>query len=216
MEDIVVSVKNVTKKFGQQTVLQDINIDIPRGNIYGLIGRNGSGKTMLLKCICGFIPVTSGKITVWQKCVGNSMDFPEDLGFIIESPGFLPSESGIKNLKYLASIRRKITEKHIRECMVLVGLDPDSPKPVGKYSMGMRQRLGIAQAIMEDPELIILDEPMNGLDNQGVADMRSLFLQLRGEGKTILLASHSNEDIRLLCNKVYKMDAGILREANTL
>ncbi|NLT64842.1 MAG: ATP-binding cassette domain-containing protein [Clostridiales bacterium] len=213
MDNTAVSVRDVTKAFGEQEVLKNVSVEFPKGGIYGLIGRNGSGKTVLLKCICGFVPPTSGEITVWDKRVGQDVDFPNDLGFIIESPGFLPAVSGLKNLKYLASIRNKISEKRIRECISLVGLDPDSKKPVGKYSMGMRQRLGIAQAIMENPELIVLDEPMNGLDNHGVDEMRTLFLDLKEEGKTILLTSHNREDIQLLCDSVYEMEAGELREA---
>lgn len=213
MDNTAVSVRDVTKTFGEQEVLKNVSVEFPKGGIYGLIGRNGSGKTVLLKCICGFVPPTSGEITVWDKRVGQDVDFPNDLGFIIESPGFLPAVSGLKNLKYLASIRNKISEKRIRECISLVGLDPDSKKPVGKYSMGMRQRLGIAQAIMENPELIVLDEPMNGLDNHGVDEMRTLFLELKEEGKTILLTSHNREDIQLLCDSVYEMEAGELREA---
>ncbi|MGI5986221.1 MAG: ATP-binding cassette domain-containing protein [Oscillospiraceae bacterium] len=213
MDNTAVSVRDVTKAFGEQEVLKNVSVEFPKGGIYGLIGRNGSGKTVLLKCICGFVPPTSGEITVWDKRVGQDVDFPNDLGFIIESPGFLPAVSGLKNLKYLASIRNKISEKRIRECISLVGLDPDSKKPVGKYSMGMRQRLGIAQAIMENPELIVLDEPMNGLDNHGVDEMRTLFLELKEEGKTILLTSHNREDIQLLCDSVYEMEAGELREA---
>lgn len=213
MDNTAVSVRDVTKAFGEQEVLKNVSVEFPKGGIYGLIGRNGSGKTVLLKCICGFVPPTSGEITVWDKRVGQDVDFPNDLGFIIESPGFLPAVSGLKNLKYLASIRNKISEKRIRECISLVGLDPDSKKPVGKYSMGMRQRLGIAQAIMENPERIVLDEPMNGLDNHGVDEMRTLFLELKEEGKTILLTSHNREDIQLLCDSVYEMEAGELREA---
>lgn len=213
MDNTAVSVRDVTKTFGEQEVLKNVSVEFPKGGIYGLIGRNGSGKTVLLKCICGFVPPTSGEITVWDKRVGQDVDFPNDLGFIIESPGFLPAVSGLKNLKYLASIRNKISEKRIRECISLVGLDPDSKKPVGKYSMGMRQRLGIAQAIMENPELIVLDEPMSGLDNHGVDEMRTLFLELKEEGKTILLTSHNREDIQLLCDSVYEMEAGELREA---
>lgn len=213
MDNTAVSIRDVTKNFGEQYVLKKASVEFPKGGIYGLIGRNGSGKTVLLKCICGFVPPTSGEITVWGKRIGRDIDFPDNLGFIIESPGFLPACSGLKNLKYLASIRNRIKENRIRECMDLVGLDPDSRKPVGKYSMGMRQRLGIAQAIMENPELIVLDEPMNGLDNQGVEDMRKLFLELKGEGKTILLTSHNIEDVQLLCDSVYEMDSGELKEA---
>ncbi|XOQ42854.1 MAG: Fe(3+) ions import ATP-binding protein FbpC [Clostridium sp.] len=212
MEDSIISVRNVSKKFENQYVLKNISVEFHKGNIYGLIGRNGSGKTMLLKTICGFVIPTQGEVYVRNKCVGYDVDFPDSLGFIIENPGFLPKDSGLKNLKYLASIRQQVGVDRIRECMELVGLDPSSRKPVGKYSLGMRQRLGIAQAIMEDPEILILDEPMNGLDNHGVDDIRALLLRLSKEGKTIILASHSAEDIDILCNHVYKMDAGSIQK----
>lgn len=180
------------------------------GKIYGLIGRNGSGKTVLLKCVCGLVIPTSGEVSVWGQSVGKDVDFPENIGFIIESPGFLLQESGLSNLKHLASIRGKIGIDEIRESMNTVGLDPDLKLHVGKYSMGMRQRLGIAQAIMEKPKLLVLDEPMNGLDNQGVEHIRSLLLALKESGVTILLASHFKDDIAYLCDEVYQMDAGII------
>ncbi|MCI1983093.1 MAG: ATP-binding cassette domain-containing protein [Oscillospiraceae bacterium] len=210
MDDYVVSVKNVSKRFGDQDVLKHVSVDLERGKIYGLIGRNGSGKTMLLKTICGFVTPTEGEVCVWGRHVGRDVDFPDNLGFIIESPGFLPKESALKNLKYLASIKNRVGTDRIRECIAQVGLDPENRKPVGKYSLGMRQRLGIAQAIMENPDLLILDEPTNGLDNHGVEDIRALLLGLKKEGKTILIASHSAEDIAVLCDSVYEMDAGVL------
>lgn len=209
-KDIVISVQDVYQQFNDRTVLQNVNIDFRRGEIHGIIGRNGSGKTVLLKCICGLIYSSSGKVTVNKKIVGKDIDFPQEIGFIIETPGFLVNYSGYKNLKYLASIRNKISLKKIRDTIAFVGLDPDDKKHVGKYSLGMRQRLGIAQAIMEDPDILILDEPMNGLDNQGVADMHELIKNLRDSGKTILLASHNMYDIEDLCDTVSELDAGCL------
>ncbi len=206
----VIYIKNVTKRYGANEVLKNVSLTCEAGKIYGLIGRNGSGKTLLLKCICGLVTPTSGEVRVWGKSVGKDTDFPENIGFIIESPGFLLQESGFDNLKHLASIRGKIGVNEIRESMNTVDLDPDLKLHVGKYSMGMRQRLGIAQAIMEKPELLILDEPMNGLDNQGVEDIRSLLLSLKEKGVTIVLASHFKEDIAYLCDDVYQMDAGVL------
>lgn len=206
----VVEVKNVTKRYGNNEVLKDVSLSCEAGKIYGLVGRNGSGKTVLLKCICGLVIPTSGEVYVWGQQVGKDVDFPENIGFIIESPGFLLHESGFRNLKHLASIRGKIGNKEIRENMNVVGLDPDLKRSVGKYSMGMRQRLGIAQAIMEKPDLLILDEPMNGLDNHGVEHIRSLLLSLKEKGVTIILASHFKEDIAYLCDEVYQMDAGVL------
>ena len=206
----VVDMKNVTKQYGANKVLRDVSLTCEAGKIYGLIGRNGSGKTVLLKCICGLVIPTSGEVRVWGQSVGKDVDFPENIGFIIESPGFLLQESGLSNLKHLASIRGKIGIDEIRKSMDTVGLDPDMKLHVGKYSMGMRQRLGIAQAIMENPKLLVLDEPMNGLDNQGVEHMRSVLLSMKEKGVTIVLASHFKEDISYLCDEVYQMDAGVL------
>ena len=153
---------------------------------------------------------TAGTISVNNKIVGQDIDFPQKLGFIIETPGFLMNYSGYKNLKYLASIQKNIDDEGIKESMSLVGLDSADKKHVGKYSLGMRQRLGIAQAIMEKPDILILDEPMNGLDKNGVQEMRELFLQMKSEGKLILLTSHNREDIEVLCDEVYEMEDGIL------
>lgn len=208
----VIDVKNVTKRYGGIDVLKDVSLSCEPGKIYGLVGRNGSGKTVLLKCICGLVTPTNGEVRVWGQRVGKDVDFPENIGFIIESPGFLLQESGLRNLMHLASIRGKVGTKEIRKSMKTVGLDPDLKRPVGKYSLGMRQRLGIAQAIMEAPDLLILDEPMNGLDNQGVVHIRSVLKELKARGKTILLASHFKEDIAFLCDEVYEMDAGILKK----
>lgn len=208
--ETVIEVKHASKKIKEVQILTDVNLDIQKGKIYGIIGRNGSGKTVLLKSICGFMPLTEGEILQNGKRIGTDTEFIEDAGFIIENPSFLPMKSGYKNLKYLASIRNLADEKRIRECLELVGLAEDADKAVGKYSMGMRQRLGIAQAIMEDPSIIILDEPMNGLDNQGVEEMRNLFLKLKEEGKTFLIVSHNREDIEMLCDHVYMMDHGVL------
>ena len=176
MNDRRILFKNVSKRIDDQTILRDINLEIPKQGIYGIVGRNGSGKTVLIKCLCGFMPVTEGEIWVGEKQVGRDVEFIEDTGFIIETPGFLPRESGFRNLRYLASIRNVVGKERIRECITMVGLNPDDKKWVGKYSLGMRQRLGIAQAIMENPSLIILDEPMNGLDNHGVEEIRKLLL----------------------------------------
>jgi len=175
---------------------------------FGISGNNGSGKTVLMKCICGFLPVTSGSIQVGGKMIGVEIDFPESIGVIIETPGFLTNLSGIRNLEILAGLKNKISKKEIREAIERAGLNPDLKKAVSKYSLGMRQRLGIAQAIMENPEFLILDEPFNGLDKHGVEDIRNLLLELKKQGKTIILASHNSEDIRILCDKVYEMDAG--------
>ena len=187
----MVEIQNLVKKFGDVTVLYNISVKFEKGKIYGLVGRNGSGKTMLMKCICGFVPVTSGKILVNGKEIGKDIDVPENCGLIIENPGFLPEYSGYKNLKFLADIQGKIKKDDIYKAIQSVGLNPESKKHVGKYSLGMRQRLGLAQAVMENPELLILDEPLNGLDKEGVEDMRKYLLNLKKDGKTIIIASHS-------------------------
>lgn len=211
-KEAMISIENLNKQFKNQLVLNNINVKFSNGHIYGIIGRNGSGKTVLLKCICGFLKPTTGVISVNHKIVGKDIDFPENLGFIIETPGFLLNYSGYKNLKYLASIRKKIDSNEIKESMSLVGLDSADKKHVGKYSMGMRQRLGIAQAIMEKPDILVLDEPMNALDKNGVEEMRRLFLKMKSEGKLILLTSHNREDIEILCDEVYEMEEGILNK----
>lgn len=205
-------VENVTKSFGNQEVLKTVCAKFEMGKIYGIIGRNGSGKTVLLKCICGLLYPTTGTVTVDGKVVGKEVDYPENIGFIIESPGFLPRYSGLKNLKYLASIRGKAGEDEIRKYMELVGLNSDDKKCVGNYSLGMRQRLGIAQALMENPNILILDEPMNALDNNGVEDMRKVLLKMKEQGKLIIIASHVRDDIDILCNEVYGIDAGIMKK----
>ena len=208
--DNIITVEGVSKAYKGTKVLDNVNVVFGSGRIHGIIGRNGSGKTMLIKAVCGLVQPDNGKITVSGKVVGKDVDFPENIGVIIESPGFLPSESGYRNLAYLASLRGKIGKPEIRNAIISVGLNPDDKKHVGKYSLGMRQRLGIAQAIMENPDILILDEPMNGLDKSGVEDIRKLLLKFRNEGKTILLVSHSTEDIGILCDEVYEMDSGRL------
>ncbi len=210
MDDIAIRVEGVYKRFGTDTVLKDVSRSFERGRIHGIVGNNGSGKTVLMKCICGFLIPDGGSITVNGERVGVDVDFPRDMGLIIETPGFLPNVTGIKNLEILASLNKKIGLREIAASMRAAGLDPLMKKPVGKYSLGMRQRLGIAQAIMEDPALLILDEPLNGLDKHGVAEMRKLIKGLKEQGKTILLASHNQGDIDELCDTVCEMDAGVM------
>ncbi len=204
----MIILENVSKTFHDKTVLQKTDLTVESRTITGFVGRNGSGKTVLLKLICGLMLPTTGTVTVDGVQVGRDRDFAPDAGVLIETPSFINYESGLRNLRALAAIRRKISVEQVKDAICLVGLDPEDKKRVGKYSLGMRQRLGIAQAIMEDPSLIILDEPMNGLDKEGVEEMRVLFSNLRGEGKTILLASHSAEDVDLLCDAVYELDKG--------
>lgn len=206
----------VRKSFGEEEVLRELSWEMERGKVYGIVGNNGSGKTVLMKCICGFLPVSGGTVQVGGKYVGTEVDFPESLGVIIETPGFLTNFSGRKNLEILAQLRGIITGSDITRVLRQVGLDPEMKKPVNKYSLGMRQRLGIAQAIMENPELLILDEPFNGLDHHGVEEIRKILLEQKKQGKTILLASHNQEDIRILCDRVFEMDGGVMREVQKI
>ena len=201
-EKVGIEVEHVYKSFGKEHVLKNISFKIPSGSIYGVVGNNGSGKTVLMKCICGFMKCDRGRIVVNGGQVGKEVDFPDRLGVIIETPGFIPNLSGYKNLKILAALKGRIGKTEIRETIRRVGLDPDMRKPVAKYSLGMRQRLGIAQAIMENPSVLVLDEPLNGLDRYGVVEIRSLLKELKADGKSILLASHNAQDIEELCDHV--------------
>ena len=163
---------------------------------------------MLMRCICGFVPVDEGIIRVAEKQIGREVDFPPDTGLILETPGFIDAYTGLHNLRILQELTGRRDDKKIQSVLKAVGLDPDEKKPVRKYSLGMRQRLGIAQAIMDAPTLLVLDEPMNGLDREGVLKIRRLLLEIRDGGTTILLASHQDEDIHSLCDTIYRLEAG--------
>lgn len=205
----MIKIEDVCKSYKDKKVLDHVNFEMEKGKIYGIIGRNGSGKTVLMKCLCGFVCPDSGRIEVDGREIGKDADFIQNAGIIIETPGFIPYYTGKKNLANLASIRGKIGKAEICEALETVGLDVNDHTKVGKYSLGMRQRLGIAQAIMENPDILVLDEPMNGLDKDGVEDMRELFLKLKEQGKTMLIASHNAEDIDILCDHVWEMDKGV-------
>lgn len=205
----VIELKNVGKRFGNVEVFHDISLRFIKGQIYGIVGYNGSGKTVLFKCICGFLLPDEGSIYVKGEPLGSNV--LQDAGIIIENPSFLSGKSGRKNLELLYMLgHRRDTEK-VEQIMEKVGLDPGSKKRVKNYSLGMRQRLAIAQAIMEDPDILILDEPMNGLDRNGIREVRDILLKLKSQGKTIILASHNREDIDILCDEVFEMEAGVLK-----
>ena len=208
----MIELNNITKIFKNEQVLQNITVTFQEKSITGIIGRNGSGKTVLMKIICGLLTPSTGQVVVNGEKIAKDVDFPSDIGIIIETPCFVAHQSAFVNLKNLADIKGKIKDDRIREVLQMVGLNPEDKKRVGKYSLGMRQRLGIAQAIMENPAVLVLDEPMNGLDKEGVKDMRALFKALKEEGKTILLCSHNAEDIEILCDEVYEMDKGVLEK----
>ncbi len=199
--------EKVCKSFKKEDVLVDVDLALEKGKIYGFVGRNGSGKTVIFRMLTGLIRPSSGSIFLEGKNISRVNKFPERMGVLIENPGFIPHYSGIKNLKILNSMsKEKVSIGKVRQAMEQVGLDPGSSKSVKNYSLGMRQKLGIAQAIMNEPELLILDEPMNGLDEESIKRMRSFFLKLKEEKQvTILLASHNKEDLEVLCDELFEL-----------
>ena len=200
----MIVIEKLTKRYGEALIFEQVDLTLHPGTIAGLVGENGCGKTTLMRCICGFTKPTSGSVTVLDKVIGKDADFAPSTGVIIENSGFLNHYSARQNLALLADISGKADTRRIDEVIRLVGLDPDSKKHVGKYSLGMTQRLAIAQAIMEDPDILILDEPFNGLDKQGQADIHELLQSLKAQGKTILLASHSAGDISRACDMIFE------------
>lgn len=197
----------MSKVVKKNTIIDNITLNLEKNKTYGFVGYNGSGKSMLFKIICGFTPYTSGSVTVNNKLIGKQIDFIEDAGIIIETPEFLPKLSGYENLLLLSKIKKIITKDQIIQTLNQVNLGNDKDKAVGKYSMGMKQRLRIAQAIMENQSILVLDEPFNSLDKKGVDEMQQLLLELKKE-KTILMTSHNESDIELLCDVVYELESG--------
>lgn len=206
-----IQLTNISKTFGKQTVLQPLTMGFEEGMIHGIIGRNGSGKTVLMKMILGILQPTTGTVIVGDKRIGKDVDFPESASAIIETIEFIPYMSAYQNLADIAAMRGNLSKTQIKEVLEMVGLGNVGRKHVSKFSMGMRQRLAIAQAVMESPKLLILDEPMNGMDEKGVEEMRRLILARKAAGTTIILSSHNIEDIRILCDQVYRIDAGVVR-----
>ena len=204
----MILIEKLTKRYGEATIFEQVDLTLHPGTISGLVGENGCGKTTLMRCICGFTKPSEGRVTVLGKVIGKDVDFAPSTGVIIENSGFLNHYSARQNLALLADISGKADKQRIDEVIRLVGLDPDSKKHVGKYSLGMTQRLAIAQAIMEDPDILILDEPFNGLDKQGQADIHELLQSLKAQGKTILLASHSAGDISRACDMIFEFLQG--------
>ena len=203
-----VEVQGLYKQFGPQTVLQDVSFQLESGKIHGLVGDNGSGKSVLLKCLCGILPWERGVIRIQGKEMHPGKGTPPLLGLVIEHPGFIGSMSGWRNLKYLAGIRGIAGDAQIKASLEQVGLLHEAKKPVKKYSLGMRQKLAIAQALMEAPDIYFMDEPFNGLDKTSTAAIQKLFLELRAQGKTFLLVRHNPSDISSLCDDVYAMENG--------
>lgn len=204
----IIEVKNVTKKFDNKIIVDSLTLNVKQGETIGIVGRNGSGKTVLLKMICGLYIPTSGDITI-----NSNKSNAEKLGVLIDS-NFLSDETGFYNLKLLSQLGVKIKEDKIYEMLNLVGLDPYNKTKYKNYSTGMKQKLKLANALMYDSEILILDEPFNGLDKDSVNHFRNIILQYKKQKKTILLTSHNYEDIKLLCDKIYEMDKGILKKVD--
>lgn len=210
----LIKIENYTQKIKKDIILNDINLHLKENKIYGFVGRNGSGKSILFKGICGLLNISNGKIIIKGKEIGKDIDFYDNLGAVLDGAGFLPNLSSFDNLKLLASIRNKISDSDIKSALNKVGLDPNDKKKYKKYSLGMKQKLALAQAIMENPELLILDEPFNGLDSYSVKDIREMLIDYKKKGKTILISSHIKEDIDILCDEVYELDRGNINKLN--
>ena len=208
MDKNLLEVRNVCKKFREGSALENISFTAESGSIIGFVGHNGSGKTVLFKCICGFYQVTSGEILINESVVGIGEKMPGNIAFTIEEPAFLGDYSGRKNLEFLYELSHGRNPEYIENIMKKVKLDYRSKKKVSRYSLGMKQRLAIAQVLMEEAPILILDEPMNGLDREGIKEIRELILEEKEKGKIILLASHNSEDIKYLCSEVYELENG--------
>ena len=203
-----IKVNNHSKKLSNNIVLDDINIDLYSGKIYGFVGKNGSGKTMLMRAICGLILPTSGCVEIDGKVIGKDISFPESVGALIENPGFISSYSGFKNLKTLAQIKNEISDDDIISILEQVGLDPYNKKSFRKYSLGMKQKLGIAGAMMENPKLLILDEPFNGLDEESVDKVRQLIMERRGKDSLTIISCHDSDEIDKICDEIITIKLG--------
>lgn len=205
---MIIEITNVEKSIRGITILDQINLRFESGNIYGIIGKNGSGKTMLLRVIAGLIYPTVGQVAVDGSIMGKDISFPPDAGILIEKPEFLNHLTGLENLKFLAEIRRITPEQKIKDFMRIFELDPTSTKTMRKYSLGMKQKIGIIQAIMESQQLLILDEAFNALDEKSVATLREILVGFKAEGKLIIITSHNREDIEAICDYSYKIENG--------
>lgn len=206
MSEIVV--KNVSKKIKDAVILNDITVSFSSGRIYGLKGKNGSGKTMLMRTVAGLLIPDSGSVVINGRTLHKDMSFPDSIGILIENPAFLPQYTGFKNLKLLASLSSGISDEDIRTALERVGLDPDDKRTYRKYSLGMKQKLGIANAIMGEPDIIILDEPINALDEETVQKIKDVLLGIRDNDKLIIIACHDREELEYLSDVIYEIKDG--------
>lgn len=201
----LIEMKDVSKSYKGLVLFENTDLSIEKGKIYGLIGPNGSGKSVLFKMMCGFVFPDQGTVTVRGIQLGKQNRFPDNFGVIIDRPGYLGNKTGFENLKYLAMIQNQVTDDQIKYAMTAVGLQPAARQKVKNYSLGMKQKLALAQAIMEDQEVLLLDEPFNALDIDSVEKIRDLLFLLKEQGKTIVLTSHNQEDIDILCDHVFRV-----------
>lgn len=216
MRSFVLETKNLLKKYNEQTVINQVNIHLRPGRIYGLLGRNGAGKTTIMKMILGLTSITSGEISVFgQKLQGNEKNIYPRIGSMIEKPAFYPNLTGTENLKVFAKMSGTISKNAVKKALEIVNMPYNDKKPFSQYSLGMKQRLGIANAIMNDPELLILDEPINGLDPIGIASVRDFIKTLSRQGKTILISSHNLSEISLITDYIGIIHKGILLEESS-
>lgn len=204
----VVRLEDYCKSFKSAEVLKNINLTLESGKVIGLKGKNGSGKTMLMRAISGLILPTSGKVYINDKELGRQISFPPSIGILIENPSFISNYTGFKNLKILASIQNRISDDEIRDAIRKVGLDPDDKRTFKKYSLGMKQRLGIAAAIMERPDIVIIDEPINALDEAGAGLIKGLLDELKANGSLIIIACHDTEELNYLSDEIYEIYDG--------
>jgi len=203
-----IKIVNLNKTIKKAPILLEINMELDGGHIYGLKGKNGSGKTMLMREICGLIMPTSGQISINDELLGKDTSFPRSIGVLIENPSFISNYTGLKNLQVLASIQKRIGNDEIKQAILEVGLDPEDKRTYKKYSLGMKQRLGIAAAIMEKPEIVILDEPINALDDTGAKLVRDILHKLRDEGSLVILACHDTEELEFLSDEIFTLSEG--------
>ena len=201
-------IKNLSKSISGKSILEHIDLAMDRGRIYGLRGKNGSGKTMLMRSVCGLILPTEGTICINGEILHKDISFPRSIGALIENPGFIAEYSGFKNLSTLASIKKAVTTEEIRSLMQKMELDPDDKKKFKKYSLGMKQKIGIIAAIMEQPELIVLDEPINALDEKSVNIVKELLLEQRKRGALIIISCHDKEELEFLADEVFCLENG--------
>ena len=209
---MILTAEHISKTIRGREILHDVSLELHSGKVYGFVGRNGSGKTMLFRALSGLMSLTSGTVRWGDQVLKRDFAVLPNLGIVLENVGLYPNLTGLENLRYLANTQKKGTQADLRAVLTRMGLAPDDKRTYGKYSLGMKQRLAIAQAIMEKPDVLMLDEPTNALDSEAVAQVRDIIAQEKERGALVLLASHNYEDICLLSDQVYRMENGRLRE----